>query len=384
MPRNANGIYTLPPLNPVVPFTTITTQWANTTLPDIGAALSNSIAADGVTQITANLPMGGFRHTSVGGALAASQYAQAGQSQGFVYNIATNVVATNGNTEYDAVVPFGIGSTAAIPTYMPLLFVPPVNNAGPCVLSLNGGAAYPILNADNTVLQANTFKGGRIYFLCANASNWILVTNTLDITILNTQYVRLAGSTMTGALLLSQDPTDMMGAATKEYVDNAVVAGVSGVASFNTRTGAITLLSVDVTTALGYTPLNSAGGTMTGDLTVNSNILLGGVVSARAHKTNISYVVAPGPATLDFNVAQTWRLSSSAGVITLTILSIPDGNMMRLILTNTDVVSFVWPPEVIWPGPIYLPPDFAAGPIKRAAVVLCFDGGNLMANASVY
>jgi hypothetical protein len=43
------------------------------------------------------------------------------------------------------------------------------------------------------------------------------------------------------------------------------------VASFNTRIGAITLLSSDVTTALGYTPVNKAGDTMTGALTLNDD-----------------------------------------------------------------------------------------------------------------
>jgi len=42
----------------------------------------------------------------------------------------------------------------------------------------------------------------------------------------------------------------------------------SGVLSFNARSGAITLLSADVTGALGYTPVDKAGDTMSGTLTV--------------------------------------------------------------------------------------------------------------------
>jgi len=42
----------------------------------------------------------------------------------------------------------------------------------------------------------------------------------------------------------------------------------SGVLTFNARTGAVTLLSADVTGALGYTPVNKAGDTMSGTLTV--------------------------------------------------------------------------------------------------------------------
>ena len=47
--------------------------------------------------------------------------------------------------------------------------------------------------------------------------------------------------------------------ATTEYVETAVAGSVAGVASFNARTGAVTLLSADVTGALTYTPLASGG-----------------------------------------------------------------------------------------------------------------------------
>lgn len=46
--------------------------------------------------------------------------------------------------------------------------------------------------------------------------------------------------------------------ATTAFVAAAVVAGSSGVASFNTRTGAVTLSSADVTGALGFTPYNAS------------------------------------------------------------------------------------------------------------------------------
>ena len=80
-------------------------------------------------------------------------------------------------------------------------------------------------------------------------------TNAVPLAQMNTAVataVPLAGGTMTGALILSADPTTALGAATKEYVDNA------GVTSFNTRTGAVTLTSTDVSNALGYTPYNSS------------------------------------------------------------------------------------------------------------------------------
>jgi len=44
--------------------------------------------------------------------------------------------------------------------------------------------------------------------------------------------------------------------ATTAFVTSAITAAATGVASFNTRTGAVTLTSSDVTTALTYTPVN--------------------------------------------------------------------------------------------------------------------------------
>jgi len=47
--------------------------------------------------------------------------------------------------------------------------------------------------------------------------------------------------------------------ATTAFVQTAVAGGVAGVASFNSRTGAVTLLSADVSGALGFTPIASGG-----------------------------------------------------------------------------------------------------------------------------
>lgn len=71
MARNGSGAYSLPSGNPVVTGTVISSTWANTTLSDIGTALTNSIAKDGQTTPTANLPMGGYKHTGLGAGSAA-------------------------------------------------------------------------------------------------------------------------------------------------------------------------------------------------------------------------------------------------------------------------------------------------------------------------
>jgi len=57
MSRNGSGTYTLPAGNPVVTGTTISSTWANTTLNDIAATLTDSVAADGQTPMTGNLDL---------------------------------------------------------------------------------------------------------------------------------------------------------------------------------------------------------------------------------------------------------------------------------------------------------------------------------------
>jgi microcystin-dependent protein len=55
MPRNSQGLYILPPSNPVVPNTLIESAWANTTMDDIAAALTGSLPRDGSAPMTGPL-----------------------------------------------------------------------------------------------------------------------------------------------------------------------------------------------------------------------------------------------------------------------------------------------------------------------------------------
>ena len=65
MSRNGSGTYSLPAGNPVVPATTISTTWANSTLTDIATALTGSVSADGQTPMSGNLVMGNNKITGL-------------------------------------------------------------------------------------------------------------------------------------------------------------------------------------------------------------------------------------------------------------------------------------------------------------------------------
>jgi hypothetical protein len=55
MSRNGSGVYTLPAGNPVVSQTVIASSWANNTMNDLAAAMTDSVAADGQTPMTGTL-----------------------------------------------------------------------------------------------------------------------------------------------------------------------------------------------------------------------------------------------------------------------------------------------------------------------------------------
>ena len=57
MSRNGSGVYSLPAGNPVVTNTTISSTWANNTMNDLAAALTDSVAADGQTPMTGDLDL---------------------------------------------------------------------------------------------------------------------------------------------------------------------------------------------------------------------------------------------------------------------------------------------------------------------------------------
>jgi len=68
MSRNGSGTYTLPAGNPVVTGTVISSTVHNNTLSDIASSLTQSIASDGQTPITANLPMNSKKITGLAAA----------------------------------------------------------------------------------------------------------------------------------------------------------------------------------------------------------------------------------------------------------------------------------------------------------------------------
>jgi hypothetical protein len=205
-------------------------------------------------------------------------------------------------------------------------------------------------------------------------------------------YAPLASPVFTGAPSASTAPAgaNTTQLATTAFVTNAISAvTASSVASFNTRTGAITLTSNDVTTALGFTPANATSlstyaplaspaltgsptaptataGTNTTQLATTAFVSAAVTASApnlstyapiaspsltgRATIPATSYDVVnmgsvSGTKTLDLSTATEWILTIT-GNTTFAFSNVPAAGTSQIVafrLTNAGAYTITWP-----------------------------------------
>jgi len=157
MARNGSGTYSLPAGNPVTTGTVISSTWANSTLNDLGSALTASLAYDGQTIPVANLPMGGYVHTNVGNATLRTNYPSAGQVQDGTFTYLTSVSGTDTIT---AVAAISMTAYAAGQTFR---FIAAGANATTGVtININGIGAKSITKNGTTALAIGDIVSGSI------------------------------------------------------------------------------------------------------------------------------------------------------------------------------------------------------------------------------
>jgi hypothetical protein len=130
--------------------------------------------------------------------------------------------------------------------------------------------------AQDYAAQAQAFASNATASATAAATS---ATNAANSAAIVAGALPLTGGTLTGPLILAADPTNVRGAATKQYVD----ARVGGIGFLPTTGGTLTgflTLNANPTANLHAatkqyvdTMLPKAGGTMTGSLTVNGSVL---------------------------------------------------------------------------------------------------------------
>ncbi len=170
MPFNGSGIFTrvhnwVTDKNATVP---ITASRMDAEDNGFAAGLTQCVTKNGESQPSANLPMAGFRHTTVGAATARLQYAQAAQVQ-------DNAMAWGGTAggTADALTLSLTPPLTAYAVGLKLIFIPALNNTGAATINVNALGAKGIKKgAGTTDLAANDLKAGKIAELFYDGTNF--------------------------------------------------------------------------------------------------------------------------------------------------------------------------------------------------------------------
>ena len=154
MARNGSGTYSLPAGQPVVTGTVISSTTFNTLTSDIATALTGSIAADGQTPATGNLPMATFHHTGVGKATAVTDYSRTDQVQNSELTYLSAVAGVDTITASASIAP------SAYAAGQVFQFVSAGANTGAATLNVNSLGAKAITKNGTTVLVAGDIANG--------------------------------------------------------------------------------------------------------------------------------------------------------------------------------------------------------------------------------
>jgi hypothetical protein len=153
------------------------------------------------------------------------------------------------------------GTVTSVGVSMPAAFTvsnSPVTTSGTIAITATG-TTLQYMRGDGTVATLNTTvvtEGTNLYYTQARFDTAFAAKSTTNLT----EGTNLYFTNLRARQAISLTTTGTEGAATYDSATGVlnIPAYQGGVTSFNTRTGAITLTSGDVTTALGYTPENAA------------------------------------------------------------------------------------------------------------------------------
>lgn len=184
--------------------------------------LSTAITKDGQTTITANLPMGGFKHTGVASASARTEYASAAQLQ----DNDLTFYATGGTGSAYTITPVpAISSLTAGQAWSIALHTISVGTTP--TLQVSGLTAKTIINSDQTALANNALKASGVYRVQYDGTNYQLVNRE--------QSFLSDGGTKTSAFDAAANTRYLVDNTTTAFTCNlGTVGGIVQIAKFGT------------------------------------------------------------------------------------------------------------------------------------------------------
>ena len=189
MSYNGSGTFSINSAGqPTVAATLITATAHNALTADLATGLSTAITKDGQTTITANLPMGGFKHTGLGAGSAAGNSVRYEQAQLFDYATTATAAGTTTLTVASTRLQFFTGTTTQIVTL-------------PVTSTLSAGHLFRIVNNSTGIVTVNSSGGNLVLAVGANSEalfTCILTTGTTAASWEFEAALQLSGGNMTG------------------------------------------------------------------------------------------------------------------------------------------------------------------------------------------
>lgn len=275
MPRDGSGNFAL--AEPAfVNGTIIDADVMNADLSDVAAGLTQSVSKDGQTVPTANLPMGGFKHTNVASATNSTDYARADQVTGSVLDYApdTGTATAYAIAPSPAITAYAVGQRFAFKALH-------ANSGADPTLAVNSLTPGIVYYPDGTSLAAADITLNGLYeVLVASVTTG---TPTFHLQSTNAGVVRKAGTqTIAGAKTFSATLA-MSAAALNEAVRVDVASATT------TDIGAAASNYVRIT---GTTTITGLGTVASG---VRRKVVFGGALLLTY---NVTSLILPGAASI--------------------------------------------------------------------------------------
>lgn len=160
MPRNGSGLYVPPPANyPAVSATTITAANRNAIDADLATALTNSIAVNGESVVTADIAFGNNKLTGVKDGTLAKDAANVSQIQNSNAILLASVAGT------DTITASLSPALTAYANGQIFTLIPANSNTGAVTININGLGAKSITKNGSTALVAGDLVAGVEYSL---------------------------------------------------------------------------------------------------------------------------------------------------------------------------------------------------------------------------
>ncbi len=227
MPRNGSGLYFPPPANyPAVSATLITAADRNAIDADLATALTNSLAVNGESVVTADIPFGNNKLTGVKDGTSAKDAANVSQIQ----NSNAILLATVAGT--DTITASLSPALTAYANGQIFTLIPANTNTGAVTININGLGAKALTKNGSTALVAGDLVAGVEYSLQYDGTRFQKVAGS--------DYLAISGGSLTG-LLNVNDGADIASATTVDLTaatGNTVrITGTTPITEFTMNAG---------------------------------------------------------------------------------------------------------------------------------------------------